>query len=98
MRNATPTHSPTFSASVAALAVTARPRRSSSARSSNGRSRRLLSATASCMSGGECRLCLLDQLVGRHRLDQIVDRALAQSPYPVGLMSLRSHHDDRNLL
>src|SRR5580692_8999396 len=96
MRSATPTHSPTWLASAALLAVTARPRRSSSARSSNGLSRRVLSATLSCMSGSKCSLCLLDQLVGRHRLDQIVDRALPQPPGTVRLLALGSDHDNRD--
>src|SRR5579864_9534041 len=95
MRSATPTHSPACAVSGALLAVTARPRRSSSASSSNGLSRRLLSATLSCMSGGKCGLRLLDQLVGRHRLDQIIDGTLAQPPGTIGFLALRGHHDNR---
>ncbi len=47
MRMATPTHSRPDDVSVATCADSARPRRSSSARSSKGRSRRLLSDTPS---------------------------------------------------
>src|SRR5690348_6273599 len=101
MRNATPTHSRAPGFSEAAAAVTARPRRSSSASSSNGRTRRDLSGAASFMkrvrpSGGECGLRLRHELVGRDRLDHVVDRALAQSPDLVGLLTLRRHHDDGN--
>src|SRR6185437_14035304 len=95
--NATPTQSPAAAASVPALAVTERPRRSSSASSSKGRSRSARSVEVLfCMSGRERRLGLLDQLVRRYRLDQIIDRALAQPPGPIGLLALRGHHDDRN--
>ena len=50
MRNATPTHSRAPGFSEAAAAVTARPRRSSSARSSNGRSRSDLRVAGSFIS------------------------------------------------
>src|SRR5262245_19121512 len=96
MRNATPTHSRAPGFSDAAAAVTARPRRSSSARSSKGRSRRLFRVAASVISGGERRLRFRDELIGRHGLDHVVDRALAQAPDLVGLLPLRRDHDDRD--
>src|SRR5262245_62128569 len=88
MRNATPTHSRAPGFSDAAAAVTARPRRSSSARSSKGRSRRLLSVETSDISGGEGRLRLGHELIGRDRLDHVVHRALAQTPDLVRLLPL----------
>src|SRR5687767_5559721 len=98
MRNATPTHSRAPGFSEAAAAVTARPRRSSSASSSNGRSRRDLSEAFSFMvpSGRECRLGLGHELVGRDWFDHVVDRALAQTPDLVRLLALRRDHDDGN--
>src|SRR6185295_7853075 len=98
MRSATPTHSRPVEPSWLTCAESACPRRSSSASSSKGRSRRLFSVAASVMmtgsfpeilasgSAGERRLRLRDQLVGRDGLHHVVDRALAQTPDPVGLL------------
>src|SRR6187431_2021810 len=101
MRKATPTHSRAPGFSEAAAAVTARPRRSSSARSSNGRSRSDLRVAGSFMSEKcllalrrEGRLRLRHELIRRNRLDHVVDRALAQSPDLVGLLAFRRDHDD----
>src|SRR5690242_9578397 len=96
MRNATPTHSRAPGFSEAAAAVTARPRRSSSARSSKGRSRRLLRDEASVISGGERGLRFGDELIRRDGLDHVVHRALAQAPDLVRLLPFRRDHDDRN--
>src|SRR5688572_12783283 len=93
MRKATPTHSRAPGFSDAAAAVIARPRRSSSASSSKGRSRSDLSEASSVIfwvvvSGRERGLRLRNELVGRNGLDHVIDRALAQAPDLVRLLAL----------
>src|SRR6266853_4221355 len=106
MRSATPTHSRPALLSGFACAEVARPRRSSSASSSNGRSRRDLSTTSGGADGSvmgsmapsprQGRLRLGDQLIGRYGLDHVIDRSLAQPPDAIGLLTLGGDHDDRN--
>src|SRR3954465_5730580 len=102
MRKATPTHSRAPGFSEAAAAVTARPRRSSSASNSKGRSRSDLSGTFSFMMSArrvsrcERRLRLRNELIGRDGLDHVVHRPLAQTPDLVRFLALRRHHDDGN--
>src|ERR1700733_1517278 len=98
MRSATPTHSRPTAPSWGTWADTERPRRSSSASNSYGRSRRDFRATSVIRnsSGGERRLCLCDELVGGYGLHHVIDRSLAQTPDAIGLLPFGCHHDDRN--
>src|SRR5437016_4328398 len=112
MRSATPTHSRPEAPSWLTCAETARPRRSSSASSSNGRSRRDLSVASSAMGGvshvrahyaayshgsrGQCRLGLRHELIGRYRLHHVINGPLAQPPDAIGLLALGGDHDDRD--
>src|SRR5512138_1229281 len=96
MRNATPTHSRSLPASRPWPVKATRASRSSSISNSNGLSRSdlrvALAVIVNSVRAGSTReggLRLLDQLFHRHRLHQVVDRALAHAPDAIGLLVLR---------